>query len=259
MIGSHAYGFEATWNLPSLHEVVQEGILGLSRAVDKYDSTYGYRFSTYASYWIASHVQSSFRVASTGALAIPMNVSLLRTKYNKLVKEHVERDNEIPSEEVLAKELGVTSTRLRSILSATQILSSLDVPVLSQNSKNQHESMRTLLDSIENPEYEHPEAYAELAILRQRLENAVAAELSPHERDVVRLRLGLDDGKKRSVREVMQMCGQGNLSMSDIRSTERKAYYKLRKPASLLSHGLNRLSDWSDIMLRIHSKGNLCI
>ena len=87
------YGFEATWNLPSLDEVVQEGILGLSRAVDKYDPSFGYKFSTYASYWITSHVQNAFRSASTGALAVPMNVSVLRTKNNKLVKEHIEMYN----------------------------------------------------------------------------------------------------------------------------------------------------------------------
>ena len=233
--------------MPSLNEVVQDGILGLSRAVDKYDSSYGYRFSTYASYWIASHVQSSFRSASTGALTVPMNVSLLRSKYNKVLKEYIELNNEVPSDENLAKELGVTPKRLQSVLSATQTLSSLDIPLLSDN-KNQQESRRTLLDSLQGTEYDRPETYVELSILRQRLENAMATELSPHERDVIRLRLGLDDGKKRSIREVMQMCGQGNLSMNDIRSTERKAFYKLRKPSALASHGLNNYTDWSDVL-----------
>merc|ERR1719215_248630 len=242
------YGFEATWNLPSLDEVVQEGILGLSRAVDKYDPSFGYKFSTYASYWITSHVQNAFRSASTGALAVPMNVSVLRTKYNKLVKEHIEMyNNQTLCDKVIAKQLGVTVERLNVILSATQTLSSLDVPVSSDNGVKP-DSSRTILDNLPGPEFEHPENYVELSMLRQRLENAMASKLSNFERDIVRLRLGLDGhGKKRTVREVMILCGRPDLSMNDIRSTERKAYYKLRKPASLISHGLNAYSDWNDI------------
>jgi DNA-directed RNA polymerase sigma subunit (sigma70/sigma32) len=71
-----------------------------------------------------------------------------------------------------------------------------------------------------------------MSLLRQCLENAMAAELSPHERDVLRLRHGLDDGVSRSAREVVELCG-GTLSVSDIRSAELRAFRKLRSPYSV--------------------------
>lgn len=82
-----------------------------------------------------------------------------------------------------------------------------------------------------------PEDFVELSFLRQCLENAMAAELSPHERDVIRLLFGLDDGQSRTVREVVDVCG-GSVSMADIRNAERKAYIKLRSPHAMHSHNL---------------------
>lgn len=77
-----------------------------------------------------------------------------------------------------------------------------------------------------------PEAYVERSLLRQCLENALAAELSPHERDVVRLRHGLDDGISRSVKEVVESC-RGMVSEADIQRAEHRAYLKLRLPLSV--------------------------
>mmetsp|Transcript_59003 Transcript_59003/g.175437 ORF Transcript_59003/g.175437 Transcript_59003/m.175437 type:complete len:129 (-) Transcript_59003:119-505(-) len=83
-----------------------------------------------------------------------------------------------------------------------------------------------------------PEDNVELSLLRQCLENAMASELSPHERDVLRLRLGLDDGQSRSVREVVEVCG-GGIRAADVRSAERRAFKKLRAPSSLEAHHLS--------------------
>jgi DNA-directed RNA polymerase sigma subunit (sigma70/sigma32) len=77
-----------------------------------------------------------------------------------------------------------------------------------------------------------PNEQVEISLLRQCLENAMATELSPHERDVLRLRHGLDDGVSRSVREVVEICG-GTLSVSDVRTTEMRAFRKLRSPYSV--------------------------
>jgi DNA-directed RNA polymerase sigma subunit (sigma70/sigma32) len=82
-----------------------------------------------------------------------------------------------------------------------------------------------------------PEDYVEISFLRQTLENVMAAELSPHERDIVRLRLGLDDGQTRTVREVVEECG-GGITVSDVRSAERRAFKKLRSPNALHAHNL---------------------
>lgn len=92
----------------------------------------------------------------------------------------------------------------------------------------------------------HPEDQVELSFLRQSLENAMAAELSPHERDVLRLRLGLDDGETRTAREVAEMCG-GNLSLSEVRLAERRAYRKLRAPHSLAHYQLIAFLDFAGI------------
>ena len=82
-----------------------------------------------------------------------------------------------------------------------------------------------------------PEDQVEISFLRQCLENAMAAELTPQERDVLRLRLGLDSGSGRTVREVAKLSGR-SVSMADARSAERRAFRKLRSPASVHTHNL---------------------
>eukprot|EP00815_Leptocylindrus_aporus_P001082 CAMPEP_0116062802 /NCGR_PEP_ID=MMETSP0322-20121206/8004_1 /TAXON_ID=163516 /ORGANISM="Leptocylindrus danicus var. apora, Strain B651" /LENGTH=548 /DNA_ID=CAMNT_0003548235 /DNA_START=189 /DNA_END=1835 /DNA_ORIENTATION=- len=240
--------YSGTSNLPSLDEVIQEGILGLSRAVDKYDSSLGYRFGTYATYWINSYVQAVFQKTSGGILPVPYNVSTLRSKYNKILKDYydVNGNSQPPDEKKVAKQLGISVKRLRTVLRATSGIISLDAPITTVDSKNDAISFE-LYNTISDDGESHPDTYAELALLRQRLEKAMASELSPYERDIVRLRLGLDDGQVKSIREIARMSGRSDISMNDIRSTEKKAYYKLRKPSSLVSHGIYNYSDWSEI------------
>ena len=91
-----------------------------------------------------------------------------------------------------------------------------------------------------------PEDQVELSFLRQSLENAMASELSPHERDVLRLRLGLDDGITRTTREIIEICG-GNLSISEVRLTEQRAYKKLRAPYSVANYQLIAFLDFAGI------------
>lgn len=91
-----------------------------------------------------------------------------------------------------------------------------------------------------------PEDQVELSFLRQSLENAMASELSPHERDVLRLRLGLDDGVTRTAREVAEICG-GNLSLRDVQLAEQRAYHKLRAPYSVAHYQLVAFLDFAGI------------
>ena len=91
-----------------------------------------------------------------------------------------------------------------------------------------------------------PDDQVELSFLRQCLENAMASELSPHERDVLRLRLGLDDGVSRTVREVVDVCG-GNISITEVRLAEKRAYKKLRAPYSLHNYQLVAFLDFAGI------------
>lgn len=162
------------------------------------------------------------------------------------MKQYVESSEPVPSEEAIAAEIGVTLNRLRTAIRATEALLSIDEPVYNGGNAaykgsgaggdNSGESTLLLLDRLQCNELP-PEDYVEIGFLRQTLENAMAAELSPHERDIVRLRLGLDDGQTRTVREVVDACG-GGISVSDVRAAERRALKKLRSPNAMHAHNL---------------------
>eukprot|EP00814_Leptocylindrus_danicus_P022269 CAMPEP_0116041684 /NCGR_PEP_ID=MMETSP0321-20121206/25202_1 /TAXON_ID=163516 /ORGANISM="Leptocylindrus danicus var. danicus, Strain B650" /LENGTH=120 /DNA_ID=CAMNT_0003521939 /DNA_START=191 /DNA_END=550 /DNA_ORIENTATION=+ len=115
-------------------------------------------------------------------------------------------DQEPPGEEGIAEELGVPLKRLRLCLAATQPISSLDGPTYSDmiapftSSDESYLSLANIMKS-DDSQYD-PETHVDVSLLRQSLENAMSSQLSPHERDIIRLRLGLDDGFPRSVNDV---------------------------------------------------------
>lgn len=242
-----------SWDLPSLDEVVQEGVIGLTRAVDKYEPKRGHKFSTYATHWITSYIRQCFRNASTGCLRVPMALHQIKADHAKLIKQCYDMNVPPPPVSEIAKQIGVNTKRLNTALRATQTLLSMDAAVYtgSQSGKGSSaggdngDSGLVFSDSMQCPEPK-PEDYVELSILRQCLENAMAAELSPHERDVIRLRLGLDDGQSRTVREVVEVCG-GTISMADVRSAERRAFKKLRAPNTAHAHNLMAFLDYTDV------------
>jgi DNA-directed RNA polymerase sigma subunit (sigma70/sigma32) len=128
----------------------------------------------------------------------------------------------------------------------TEVLLSIDEPVYNGGNAaykgsgaggdNAGDNNLLMSDRLQSPEIP-PEEFVEISFLRQTLENAMAAELSPHERDIVRLRLGLDDGQTRTVRQVVEECG-GGITVSDVRSAERRAFKKLRSPNAVHTHNL---------------------
>lgn len=144
--------------------------------------------------------------------------------------------------------------RLRSALRSTQPLLSLDGPLMASagpvkgsnaGSDVMGENELLISDTLQCSEA-RPEEQVELSFLRQCLENAMSAELSPHERDIVRLRLGLDDGVTRTAREVVEVCG-GTVSVSEVRLTEQRALKKLRAPFSLQNYQLIAFLDFAGI------------
>jgi DNA-directed RNA polymerase sigma subunit (sigma70/sigma32) len=151
-----------------------------------------------------------------------------------------------PTIEEAASELGVSPSRLKTALVVTQSVLSIDAPLGLGSRANKGSSAgsstedlgQTLLisDSLQCSD-SRPEELVELSLLRQCLENAMAAELSPNERAVLRLLFGLDDGQSRTARDVVECCG-GRLTMAEIRNTERKAYIKLRSPHAVHSQKL---------------------
>lgn len=238
--------YNGGWDRPSLDEVVQEGVLGLARAVDKFDPARGLRFSTYSTHWITSYVRQCFQSSTTGCLKVPSQLHEIKNTYKKVVKTCVESSEPIPSEEEIASIIGCSLNRLRTALRVTNPLISIDEPIVSSGNAalkgsgaggdKSGSNEVLILDRLECKEAP-PEDYVEVSFLRQSLENAMAAELSPHERDVVRLRLGLDDGQSRTIKQIVDACG-GGITVADVRSTERRALKKLRSPSSIHSHNL---------------------
>ena len=238
------------WDRPSLDEAVQEGIFGLAKAADRFDPSRKLRFATYATHWVTNYVRQCYRTASTGCLRVPSGFHEARTKYRKLSKDYYEVFGELPTVDFVAEQMNMTPKRLRLILDRTRPLLSTDAPFalgsITQAGKagnNEGEHM-LVSDTLVDTEAE-PSEFVELSFLRQSLENAMASELAPHERDIVRLRLGLDDGVSRTAREVAEYCG-GTVSVSDVRTTEKRAFKKLRSPRSLASYKLLAYLDFAD-------------
>jgi len=236
--------YQGGWDRPSLDEVIQEGVLGLSRAVDKFDPGRGLRFSTYCTPWITSYVRQCFQASATGCLKVPGALHDIKSAYKRIQARYMNTSDPIPTDSEIADEIGVSVARLQTALRVTRVLKSMDEPIggnggglkgsaAGGDASNSASSLYDFLECDEIP----PEESVEISFLRQTLENAMAAELSPHERDVLRLRLGLDDGQTRTVKEVVEEYG-GGLSPADVRSAEQRAVKKLSSPHALYTHNL---------------------
>ena len=127
--------YEGGWDRPSLDEVIQEGILGLSRAIDKYDYEKGLKFSTYSTWWIQNYVRISFQTSKTGPLKLPAQFYLLKNRYLKSIAKLTREGRPIPPLEDFAKEFGTSVKRLRYALTATESLVSIDQAVDGQSTK----------------------------------------------------------------------------------------------------------------------------
>jgi RNA polymerase primary sigma factor len=242
--------YGGSWTRPSLDEAIQEGIIGLATAADRFDYTRNLKFGTYATYWITNSVRNCFQRASTGCLRVPDNFYQVRHKYQRIVKAHYhDTGGEALPIFAAAKELGLAPKRLEFILRSTESLVPLDAPVPNglvptQAGKAGSTDVggESLLVNTVSCSDLGPEERVEMSLLRQCLENAMATELSPHERDVLRLRHGLDDGVSRTMKEVCDLLG--TLSVSDVRKSENSAFRKLRSPYSVHTYHLLGFLDY---------------
>jgi RNA polymerase primary sigma factor len=215
---------------PSLDDAIQEGIVGLAQAAHRYDPSRKLRFSTYATYYITNGIRSCFQRVATGVINVPAPFHEIAARYKALIRE----GNTLPT----AEQVGVSQKRIDRALKYTRPTLSLDATVSTGGARTgsqagegagRYERPVFLSDTMQCPD-PRPEDLVELSLLRQVLENAMATELSPHERDVVRLRLGLDDGVARTPLQVSQVCG-GDLSQ--VRLAEKRAYRKMSSPYSV--------------------------